>query len=114
MTMNRTILTIVAFTTAFAALASTEDQTLYVDKAAAAGGDGETMETAFNTIAAAVAKAQTDWTVLVAPGTYDTEEVVDDFGYTNRVYINKRIHLRSTGGKDVTLAGRYHIIRQVG
>ena len=100
--MNRTILAAVAFTTAFAALATTEDQTLYVDKAAAAGGDGETMETAFNTIAAAVAKAQTDWKVLVAPGVYDTEEVVDDFGYTNRVYINKRIHLKSTGGKDVT------------
>jgi len=85
-----------------AALATTEDQTLYVDKSAASGGDGETMATAFNTIAAAIAKAQTDWTILVAPGTYDSEEVVDDYGYTNRVYITKRVHLKSTGGKSVT------------
>ena len=85
-----------------AALATTEDQTLYVDKSAASGGDGETMATAFNTIAAALAKAQTGWTVLVAPGTYDSEEVVDDYGYTNRVYITKRVHLKSTGGKSVT------------
>ena len=85
-----------------AALATTEDQTLYVDKSAASGGDGETMATAFNTIAAALAKAQTGWTVLVAPGTYDSEEVVDDYGYTNRVYITKRVHLKSTGGKNVT------------
>ena len=85
-----------------AALATTEDQTLYVDKFAASGGDGETMATAFNTIAAALAKAQTGWTILVAPGIYDSEEVVDDYGYTNRVYITKRVHLKSTGGKDVT------------
>ena len=108
MGMMRKMLCMCAATASVAAVATTEDQTLYVDKSAASGGDGETMATAFNTIAAALAKAQTGWKVLVAPGTYDSEEVVDADGYKNRVYITKRVHLKSTGGKDVThIVGRW-------
>ena len=99
--MNRKIISAVVGSVACVAFATSSDQTLYVDRNAAPGGDGETMATAFNTIAAAVAKAQTGWKVLVAPGTYDTEEVVDDFGYTNRVYINKKKQMKACWGIDI-------------
>ena len=86
---------------AFAALSVVAD-TLYVDRNAKPGGDGKSLETAYNTIAAALNAAEAGWTVKVAPGVYDSEEVVDSHGYTNRVLITKRVHLKSIGGKDVT------------
>ena len=86
---------------AFAALSVVAD-TLYVDRNAKPGGDGKSLETAYNTIGAALEAAQAGWTVKVAPGVYDSEEVVDSHGYTNRVLITKRVHLKSIGGKDVT------------
>ena len=86
---------------AFAALSVVAD-TLYVDKNAKPGGDGKSLETAYNTIGAALEAAEFGWTVKVAPGVYDSEEVVDSHGYTNRVLITKRVHLKSIGGKDVT------------
>ena len=97
-----------ALVPALGVLATSEEQILYVDKYAAAGGDGETPQTAFNTIAAALQKAEPGWTVMVAPGEYDSEEAVDAYGYTNRVYITKRVHLKSMQGKDVThIVGRW-------
>lgn len=106
--MRKILLALVTVCWTVLSFATSEEQILYVDKSAVPGGDGETPETAFTTIAAALDKAQAGWTVKVAPGDYDAEEAVDSFGYTNRVIIAKKVHLVSTQGKDVThIVGRH-------
>lgn len=88
-------------------------RTIYVDKSVAVSGDGTSWATAFKTIQEgcdAASSSEVD-TVLVAPGEYG-----DDQGYANvtasatggqksqncRVWINKKLILKSRDGKEVT------------
>ena len=69
-------------------------------------GDGTSAETAKKTIQAAVSAAESSGeatlVVKVAPGTYDSGEVVDSNGAKNRVVITKKLTLESTGSRDDT------------
>ena len=67
-----------------------------------AGHDGSSWAAAYKTIQEGVKAAQTDDTVLVAPGWYDeggTSLGSDDAYLTNRVTITKRITVRSKEGR---------------
>ena len=74
------------------------------------GGDGPgtTEVTAFTTIAAAVEKAAAGDIITVLPGTYDSEEIVDGYGYKCRVYLKKKLHLRGKpGAEKPVIVGRH-------
>ena len=87
--------------------------TVYVDNKLSdyAGHDGSSWQMAFKTIQEGVNAAADGDTVLVAPGTYgdDQGKVAATTGYhACRVYIDKPITLKSSGGRDVThLVGNY-------
>lgn len=85
---------------AFAAVAST----VYVDCNLTdyAGHDGSSWELALKTIQEGVDKAATDDTVLVQPGRYEEggAAISADSYLTNRVYISKRITVKSRYGRD--------------
>ena len=87
--------------------------TVYVDNKLSdyAGHDGSSWQMAFKTIQDGVNAAAAGDTVLVAPGTYgdDQGKVAATTGYhACRVYIDKPITLKSSGGRDVThLVGNY-------
>lgn len=100
--MKKLLITVFVVAVGFVVSASTENDVVYVDKYAVSGGDGKTLATAYNKIADALENVDAGGTVLVAPGVYDSEEMVDEFGHTNRVLITKRVHLKSIGGKNVT------------
>lgn len=99
---------------AFASAAIAAPKTIYVDKNVASSGDGTSWASAFKTIQEGVNAASTTEvdTVLVAPGEYG-----EDQGYTNltvstksqnaRVWINKKLILKSRDGKETThIVGR--------
>ena len=68
------------------------------------GFDGKSESKAFGTIQIAVTKASSGDTVLVLPGTYD-KGVSNGAGASYgkcRVYVSKKLSIRSTGGADVT------------
>ena len=71
-------------------------------------GSGRSEATAFKTIKAAIAEASDGDIVTVLPGIYRDEWDVDDYGYTNRVYLRKSVHLRSKRGpKETYIVGRH-------
>ena len=71
-------------------------------------GPGTSEDTAFKTIKAAVAAASADDIITVLPGVYNDEWSVDGYGYTNRVYLSKKLHLRSRkGAKQTFIVGRH-------
>ena len=99
---------------AFASAAFAAPKTIYVDKNVTSSGDGTSWATAFKTIQEGVNAASTTEvdTVLVAPGEYG-----EDQGYTTvttstqsqncRVWINRKLILKSRDGKDTThIVGR--------
>ena len=87
--------------------------TVYVDNGLESytGHDGSSWQLAYKTIQEGVNAAADGDTVLVAPGTYgdDQGKVAATTGYhACRVYIDKPITLKSSGGRDVThLVGNY-------
>ena len=74
------------------------------DTAAAADATGAT---AFKTIQAAINRASADDVVRVAPGVYDEGVYVDASGGRNRVYINKKLTIESTGDRSNTVIEGY-------
>ena len=71
-------------------------------------GPGTSEATAFKTIKAAVAAASADDIITVLPGVYNDEWSVDGYGYTNRVYLSKKLHLRSKkGAKQTFIVGQH-------
>lgn len=81
----------------------------YVDASKETGGDGTTPQKAYHTIKEALAKAQPDDIIYVAPGVYGTDEGATPAyspggGMTQyaRVALIQRVKLVATGGRDVT------------
>ena len=99
--MSRSAVLVLAGAVSAAAVAGE----VYVDSEAVAGGDGSP-ERPYTTIQDAINAPGTSagYTILVRPGVYAQGGRSYGSSYTqnNRVYIDKTLHLKSTGGKDVT------------
>ena len=115
--MSRTYLSAIlssVVSVVFSAMVFATPKTIYVDKTVVTSGDGSSWASAFKTIQEGVNAASSSEvdTVLVAPGEYG-----EDQGYTNvtvsaksqncRVWINKKLILKSRDGKETThIVGR--------
>ena len=100
---------------AFSCAVHAAPKTIYVDKSVASSGDGTSWATAFKTIQEgcdAASSSEVD-TVLVAPGEYGDDQGYGTFTSTNdrvqnyRVWISKKLILKSRDGKETThIVGR--------